>query len=282
VRGQALEDAGLPLATPGDQVRGVEALAAQQGSEGAGVGGGGIGLRQDAPFVLGGEGPAPGVGDNLRVGPGRGGQLGGDGFACLCTPIGRARATPILLEHSIARPTISVDTVLRLVRYPLAEPILLLGGSGGSETAGHPAAHHGLLPLGQHRVLRLPVRRPAPDRRLPAAAQSPQTRVSTAAPGGGDGAVVEIPSCKSSSSRASPRCSHSVRKVGIGSPWTGPITYGRFWKQQIKEPPSRLYPCRAPWHPPNLDARGVIRYPGLDFDGNAPCSTAGFHSHPRI
>jgi len=84
VRGQALEDGGLPLATPGDQVRGVEALAAQQGSDGAGVGGGGIGLRQDALFVLGGECPAPGVGDNLRVGPGRGGRLGGDGFARPC------------------------------------------------------------------------------------------------------------------------------------------------------------------------------------------------------
>jgi hypothetical protein len=45
VRGQALEDSGLPLSTPGDEVRGVEALAALQGANGAGLGNGVVGLR---------------------------------------------------------------------------------------------------------------------------------------------------------------------------------------------------------------------------------------------
>src|SRR5664280_2951370 len=35
-RGQALENAGLPFATPSDQMRGVEALAAQQRADGPG------------------------------------------------------------------------------------------------------------------------------------------------------------------------------------------------------------------------------------------------------
>ena len=37
VRGETLENAGLPLATPGDQVRGIEAFAAPQGADGAGL-----------------------------------------------------------------------------------------------------------------------------------------------------------------------------------------------------------------------------------------------------
>ena len=81
VRGQALENAGLPLATPGDQVRGAQAFAAQQGSDAAGLGDRGISLRQDALFVFGREGPALGVDDNLRVWARRSGQLGRDGFA---------------------------------------------------------------------------------------------------------------------------------------------------------------------------------------------------------
>jgi hypothetical protein len=48
VRGQALENAGLPLARPSDQVRGVKALAALQRADGAGLCGGGIRLSQDA------------------------------------------------------------------------------------------------------------------------------------------------------------------------------------------------------------------------------------------
>jgi ABC-type uncharacterized transport system permease subunit len=67
VRGQTFEDAGLPFATPGDEVRRVKALSALQGANGAGLGGGGIGFRQDAQFVFGGEGPTLGVGDDLRV-----------------------------------------------------------------------------------------------------------------------------------------------------------------------------------------------------------------------
>ena len=74
VRSQAIENAGLPLATPGDQVRGVKALAALQGADGAGLNGGGVGLSQDAQFVFGGEGSALGVGDNLRVRARRGGR----------------------------------------------------------------------------------------------------------------------------------------------------------------------------------------------------------------
>lgn len=90
VRGQAIENGGLSLAAPGDQVRGVEAFAAQQGSDGPGLCSGGIGLSQDALFVFGGEGPAFGVGDNLGVRPGRDGRLGRDGFARRCTPVGLA------------------------------------------------------------------------------------------------------------------------------------------------------------------------------------------------
>ena len=44
VRGQALEHAGLSLTPPRDQVGGVEAFAAQQGSDAAGVGRSGISL----------------------------------------------------------------------------------------------------------------------------------------------------------------------------------------------------------------------------------------------
>jgi hypothetical protein len=87
VRSQALENAGLPLATPGDQVRGVKAFAAQQGADGAGLSGGGIGLSQDTQFVFRGEGSALGVGDNLRVRSRRGGRLGRDGFTRRCTSV---------------------------------------------------------------------------------------------------------------------------------------------------------------------------------------------------
>ena len=76
VRGQALEHAGLPLATPSDQVRGVKTFAALQGSDGAGLCGGGIRLGQDTQFVLGGEGPTLGLDDNLRVGSRRSRRLG--------------------------------------------------------------------------------------------------------------------------------------------------------------------------------------------------------------
>jgi hypothetical protein len=87
VGSQALENGGFPLATPCDQVRGVKAFAALQGSDGAWLCGGGIGLGQDALFVFGREGPALGVGDNLRVRSRRGGRLGRDGFARRCTPV---------------------------------------------------------------------------------------------------------------------------------------------------------------------------------------------------
>jgi hypothetical protein len=56
VRGQAFENAGLPLATPSHEMRGVKAFAALQGTDGARVSGGGIGLSQNAQFVLGREG----------------------------------------------------------------------------------------------------------------------------------------------------------------------------------------------------------------------------------
>jgi hypothetical protein len=90
VRGQALENSGLPLATPRDQVRGVEAFAALQGADGAGVSGGGVGFSQDAQFVLGGEGAALGAGDDLRVRSRQGGRLRRDGLARRYTPGGLA------------------------------------------------------------------------------------------------------------------------------------------------------------------------------------------------
>jgi len=88
--GEALENAGLPLATPGDEVRGVKAFAALQGTDGARLSGGGIGLSQNPQFVLSGEGAALGISDHLRVWPRRAGWLGRDGFACRCTPVGLA------------------------------------------------------------------------------------------------------------------------------------------------------------------------------------------------
>ena len=76
VRGQTLENAGLALPTPGDQVRGVKTFAAQKGADRAGLRGGGIGFGQDALFVLGRESAALGVGDNLRVWSRWGGRRG--------------------------------------------------------------------------------------------------------------------------------------------------------------------------------------------------------------
>ena len=71
-------------------MRGVKSLATKQSADGARLSGGGIGLRQNAQFVLGGEGSALGVGDDLRVSVVVGGRLGRDGFACRCTPVGLA------------------------------------------------------------------------------------------------------------------------------------------------------------------------------------------------
>ena len=90
VRRQALEHAGLALAPPRDQMGGVEAFAAQQGSDAAWAGRGGIGLSQDGKFVFGGEGSTLGVGDNFRVWTPRDGRLGRDGFARPSTPVGLA------------------------------------------------------------------------------------------------------------------------------------------------------------------------------------------------
>ena len=56
-----------PFAAPRDQVRGVEALAAQQGADGSGFCRS-VGLGQDPLLILGGEGPSLGGGDDLRVG----------------------------------------------------------------------------------------------------------------------------------------------------------------------------------------------------------------------
>jgi hypothetical protein len=90
VRGQALENAGLALTTPSDEVRGVKAFAALQGADRAGLSGGSIGLSQNPQFVLSGKGAALGIRDHLRVWSRRAGRLGRDGFACRCTPVGLA------------------------------------------------------------------------------------------------------------------------------------------------------------------------------------------------
>src|SRR5450759_2767745 len=87
VRGQALENAGLALATPSDEVRRVKAFTALQGADGTRMSGGGIGLSQNPQFVLGGEGSAPGIRDHLRVWSRRAGRFGRDGLACRCTPV---------------------------------------------------------------------------------------------------------------------------------------------------------------------------------------------------
>jgi hypothetical protein len=67
VRGEALEDSGLTLAPPGDQVGRVESFAAQQGAEATRTGRGSISLGQDGHLVLGGEGSTLGDGHNFRV-----------------------------------------------------------------------------------------------------------------------------------------------------------------------------------------------------------------------
>ena len=81
VRGQALDHAGLPLTPPRDQVGGIEAFTAQQGSDAAGVGRGSISFCQDGQFVVGSEGPTLSGGDHFRVRPRRAGRLGRYGFA---------------------------------------------------------------------------------------------------------------------------------------------------------------------------------------------------------
>jgi hypothetical protein len=67
VRSQTLENAGMPLATPGDEVREVKAFAALQGANGARLSGCGIGLSQNPKFVLSGEGATLGIRDHLWV-----------------------------------------------------------------------------------------------------------------------------------------------------------------------------------------------------------------------
>ena len=95
MRSQALEDARLPLTTPGDQVRRVKALPALQGTNGAGLGGGGIGLRQDAQLVFGSEGPTLGVGDNFWVWLRQRRRRRRDGFACRRTPAASLRSSDL-------------------------------------------------------------------------------------------------------------------------------------------------------------------------------------------
>ena len=75
VRGQSFENACLPLAPPRDQVGGIEGFAAQQGSDGAGVSSGGVGLGQDAKLVLGGKSPTLGGGNNFRIRQSRGAKV---------------------------------------------------------------------------------------------------------------------------------------------------------------------------------------------------------------
>jgi len=90
VRGQALENAGLPFPTPSDEVRGVKAFTALQGADGTRLSSGGIGLSQNPQFVLSGKSAALGISDHLRVWSRRAGWKGRDGFACRCTPVGLA------------------------------------------------------------------------------------------------------------------------------------------------------------------------------------------------
>jgi hypothetical protein len=66
-RCQAVEDAGLALAAPVGQGRGVETLAAQQGTDLAAAGSP-VGLGQETQLVLGGKGPPPWPLGQLRIG----------------------------------------------------------------------------------------------------------------------------------------------------------------------------------------------------------------------
>src|ERR1035437_2203141 len=111
MQGQAPENALLTLAAPGDQERGVKALAAQQGADGAGLIRGGIGLGQNALFVRGREGPALGAGAHLRVRPRRGGQLGRGG---------RSRRDSLDLHHGFLFSPRSVITTGRIASSMLA------------------------------------------------------------------------------------------------------------------------------------------------------------------
>src|SRR5207248_9073946 len=76
MRGQSLENTGLPLATPGDEVRGVKAFAALQGADGTRLSSRGISLSQNPQFVLSGAAAALGIRDHLRVWSRRPGRLG--------------------------------------------------------------------------------------------------------------------------------------------------------------------------------------------------------------
>jgi hypothetical protein len=82
---QGMQDAGGALLSPGHQVRGVQALAAEQGAQGSRLLFRLIGFSQDALLVLSRKNPAFGFGDDLGIGPGGGTGMGG-GFACRSTP----------------------------------------------------------------------------------------------------------------------------------------------------------------------------------------------------
>jgi len=73
VRRQRRQGAGLALAPPGGQVRGVQPLAAQQGADLAGLAA--VGLLKDAQLVLGAEVTALRPLLDLRIGERIGGRL---------------------------------------------------------------------------------------------------------------------------------------------------------------------------------------------------------------
>ena len=65
-----MADAGGALAPPGGQERGVQVLRGAAARRCRRSFGGGVGFRQDALLVFGGEGPALGFGDDFGVGVG--------------------------------------------------------------------------------------------------------------------------------------------------------------------------------------------------------------------
>ena len=81
-----MADAGSALASPIGQHRRIQSFAAQQGADATGALGL-VGLRKDALLVIGGEGPALGLGYDFGVGVG---ARFGAGFTASDTPVALA------------------------------------------------------------------------------------------------------------------------------------------------------------------------------------------------
>src|SRR5579863_2476686 len=90
LRSQRFEDAVGPLTPPGGQQRGGQAFPAQESSDTASGGSGGLGFLQDALFVFRGVGAPLGFRDHFGIRP-RGPQRIDARWGCHSTPLRLAR-----------------------------------------------------------------------------------------------------------------------------------------------------------------------------------------------